>query len=141
MVDAAAVQLPVYRGSKCSPAPHRDAVYCTRGSTKHYRGSRVHEDLRFLMIMLFIGLDITKRPVKSVLPENSFLSFLIGRYKPRVLVKSAETVAERRRVAEVPETVETVACDSSRIPTVKIVSVLRDPLGNPLNEPRAGSSC
>ncbi len=90
------------------------------------------ETFAFSLIMLFIGLGIAKKPVKSVLPEKQLLVFLTGRYKPRALARSAETVAERRHVAGVPETVEVVARDSTRIPTVKIVGVLRDPLGNPL---------
>ncbi len=90
------------------------------------------ETFAFSLIMLFIGLGIAKKPVKSVLPEKQLLVFLTGRYKPRALARSAETVAERRHVAGVPETVEVVARDSTLIPTVKIVGVLRDPLGNPL---------
>ncbi len=90
------------------------------------------ETFAFSLTMLFIGLGIAKKPVKSVLPEKQILVFLTGRYKPQVLARSAETVAERRHVAGVPETIEVVARDSTRIPTVKIVGVLRDPLGNPL---------
>lgn len=33
---------------------------------------------------------------------------------------------------QAPDTVEIVARDSTRIPTVKIVGVIRDPMGNPL---------
>ncbi|MCD6300995.1 MAG: hypothetical protein J7L82_02880 [Staphylothermus sp.] len=90
------------------------------------------ESLVFLLVMLFVGLGIAKKPVKSVLPEKQLLVFITGKYKPRVRARSAKTVAERRHVAEVPETIEVIARDSSRIPTVKIVGVLRDPLGNPL---------
>lgn len=86
------------------------------------------ESLTFLLVMFFVGLGIAKKPVKSVLPEKQLLVFLTRKYKP---IRSAK-VAERRHVAEVPETVEVVARDSSRIPTVKIVGVLRDPFGYPL---------
>ena len=90
------------------------------------------ETFAFSLIMLFIGLGIAKKPVKSVHPEKQLLVFLTGRYKPRILARSAKTVVERKHIAEVPETVEVVARDSSRIPTVKIVGILRDPFGNPI---------
>ncbi len=90
------------------------------------------ESLALLLVMLFAGLGIAKKPVKSVLPEKQLLVFITGRYRPRIRVSGIKTVAEKRSIAEVPETVEVIARDSSRIPTVKIVGVLRDPLGNPL---------
>ena len=91
------------------------------------------ETLTLLFIMLFAGLGVAKKPVRSVLPEKQLLILLTGKYRPRIRVKNVKMVIEKRHVAEVPETVEVVARDLSRIPTVKIVGVLRDPLGNPVS--------
>ncbi len=89
--------------------------------------------LAFILVMLFIGLGIAKKPVKSTLPEKQLLILLSGKHRPRAKTKSVKKVAEKRRVVEAPETIEVVARDSSRIPTIKIIGVLRDPLGTPVS--------
>ncbi len=90
------------------------------------------ETLVSTLVTLFIGLAVAKKPVKSVLPEKQLLILISGRYKPQVKTKRIKDIT-RRSTAEVPETVEVVARDSSKIPTVKVVGVLRDPLGNPVS--------
>jgi len=85
-----------------------------------------------LLIMLFAGLGIAKKPTKSVLPEKQLLILISGKYKPSVKTIGIRKAARRRAVTKVPETVEIVARDSTRIPTIKIVGVLRDSLGNPI---------
>lgn len=94
---------------------------------------RFLESLAVLVSMLFVGLGVAKKPVRSVLPERQLLVFITGRYKPRVkpLGKTRGPIVEKP-VSRAPETIEVFARDPAKIPTVKIVGVLRDPLGNPL---------
>ncbi len=90
------------------------------------------EGLVLVLTGLFIGLGVAKKPVKAVLPEKQLLIILTGRHKPRTKpVKMARPIDKAKHVG-IPETLEVYARDSTRIPTVKIVGVLRDPLGNPL---------
>ncbi|MCD6300496.1 MAG: hypothetical protein J7L82_00305 [Staphylothermus sp.] len=84
---------------------------------------------------MFIGLGVAKKLVKAVLPEKQLFVVLTGRYKPGTRpVKMARLIDEAKHVG-ILETLEVYARDPTRIPTVKtvkIVGVLRDPLGNPL---------
>ncbi len=90
------------------------------------------EGLVLVLTGLFIGLGVAKKPVKAVLPEKQLLIILTGRHKPRTKpVKMARPIDKAKHVG-IPETLEVYARDSTRIPTVKIVGVLRNPLGNPL---------
>ena len=90
------------------------------------------EGLVLVLTGLFIGLGVAKKPVKAVLPEKQLLIVLTGRHKPRTKpVKMARPINKAKHVG-IPETLEVYARDPTRIPTVKIVGVLRDPLGNPL---------
>ncbi len=82
---------------------------------------------------LSVGLGVARRRVKSVLPEKQLLVFLSGRYKPLVRPRASSAPTEVRRASRTPETVEVIARDSTRIPTIKIVGVLRDHLGNPVS--------
>lgn len=88
------------------------------------------ETVIILLVAGFTGLGLAKKPVKSVLPEKQLLLFITDRYRPKAVRVSRRVV--EKRVPRAPETVEIVARDSTRIPTVKIVGVLRDPLGSPL---------
>lgn len=88
------------------------------------------ESIIVLLVASFTGLGLAKKPVKSVSPEKQLLLFITGRYRPKTVRVSGKVVEEKR--CQAPDTVEIVARDSTRIPTVKIVGVIRDPMGNPL---------
>ncbi len=91
--------------------------------------------LSLLFIMIFVGLGVAKKPVRSVLPEKQLLILIAGKYRPRVRSYAKELVEKpvEKASLSVPETVDIVARDPSRIPSIKIAGVLRDSLGNPLS--------
>lgn len=105
---------------------HRICIGCTK---QWFRFGRTAVAV---LVSGFIGLGIAKKPVKSTLSEKQFLVFLSGKYRPRISRAPGKPGAVKKKSLQVPETVEIVARDSTRIPTVKIVGVLRDLLGNPL---------
>lgn len=90
------------------------------------------EGLVLVFISLFVGLGIAKKPVKAVLPEKQLLIVLTDRYRPRIRLATKAKSIGKAQYTGVPETHEVLARDPSRIPTIKIVGVLRDPLGNPM---------
>ncbi len=69
-----------------------------------------------LLIMLFAELGIAKKPTKSAPLEKQLLILISEKYKSSVKTIGIRKATRKRAVTKVPETVEIVACDSTRIP-------------------------
>ncbi|RLG83996.1 MAG: hypothetical protein DRO40_02655 [Thermoprotei archaeon] len=68
------------------------------------------ESLVILVSMLFIGLGMAKKPIRSVLPEKQLLVFITGNYRPRVRSSSkARGPVTRGPAPRAPETIEVFA--------------------------------
>ena len=103
-MDAAIVQFPVYRDLSVRQLLIMMLFIMPVVALSIIADLGFMKSFSSLLVMLFIGLGIAKKPVKSVLPENSFSYPKRKVQASRARARIIKMIVKRRSVAEAPET-------------------------------------